>query len=206
MVWLSVRELPVGINTQRLFMINLNVLYPVVYGLTDLAVQDRINNAILGLVYKLIKDQGYYENPFTTQVTGTYEIKTNERGILSLSVINYAFAGGAHGMTIIKSLTFDVQTGKMYELKDLFKPDSDYVKRLSDIVQRQIIERNIPLLVEFKGIRPDQDYYIADKALVIYFQLYELAAYVFGFLYFPISVYQIQDIIDEDGPLGRMLY
>lgn len=203
---MGVRELPVGIRTQRLFMINLNVYYPVVYGLPDLAVQQRINHTILNLVNQLIKDQGYYKNPLITDVTGTYELKTNERGILSLSVINYAFAGGAHGMTFIKSLTFDVQTGKVYELKDLFKPGSDYVKRLSEIIRRQIAERNIPLLGEFKGIRPDQDYYIADKCLVVYFQLYEITPYVFGFPAFPISVYEIQDIIDEDGPLGRMLY
>jgi hypothetical protein len=36
--------------------------------------------------------------------------------------------------------------------------------------------------------------------------LYEIAAYVYGILYFPISVYEIQDIITEDGPLGKMLY
>ncbi|WP_368073024.1 RsiV family protein [Virgibacillus salinus] len=53
-------------------------------------------------------------------------------------------------------------------------------------------------------MQPDQDFYIADKALVIYFQLYEITPYVFGFPMFPISVYAIKDIINEDGPLGRM--
>ena len=62
------------------------------------------------------------------------------------------------------------------------------------------------MINEFTTIRPEQDYYIADKALVIYFQLYELTPYAYGFPYFPISVYEIQDIIDENGPLGRMLY
>jgi hypothetical protein len=46
---------------------------------------------------------------------------------------------------------------------------------------------------------------VADRALVIYFQLYELAAYVFGFIYFPISVYELQDIINDEGPLGPMI-
>lgn len=40
---------------------------------------------------------------------------------------------------------------------------------------------------------------------MIYYQLYELTAYVFGFPQFPISVYEIQDIIKENGPLGVML-
>ncbi|MNI20915.1 Peptidoglycan-N-acetylmuramic acid deacetylase PdaC [compost metagenome] len=153
----------------------------------------------------MLHQQGYPQNP-QTDVTANYELKNNQRGILSLTLINYAFSGGAHGLTLQKSLTFNVQTGKSYTLKELFKPGSDYVAKLSAIIQAQIKERDIPLLVDFKAIRPDQDFYIADKALVIYFQQYELAAYVYGILHFPISVYQIQSIIDEDGPLGRMLY
>lgn len=198
-------KIPVQFITRRLLLPRLEFYYPVVVGLLNLAVQQSINNTILTLVYKLIREQGYYENP-RTQITGSYEIKTNERGIISLSIIIYSFSGGAHGMTVIKSLTIDAQTGQVYQLKDLFKPNSNYVKILSDIIQQQINNRNIPLLVAFKGIRPDQDFYIADKALVIYFQLYELTAYVYGFQYFPISVYDIQDIINEQGPLGRMLY
>jgi hypothetical protein len=182
------------------------VYYPVVVGLSDVAVQQSINNSILDLVYKMIDEQDCYKNPLT-QITGSYELKTNERGILSLSIIIYSiFSGQAHGMTIVKSLTIDVQTGQVYQLKDLFKSGSDYVKTLSNIIKVQIRQRKIPLLVDFKTIRKDQDFYIADKALVIYFQLYELTAYVCGFLYFPISVYEIQDIIDEEGLLGRMIY
>jgi len=47
---------------------------------------------ILQTVYLLLEMQGYYGNPFTS-VTGTYELKNNQRGILSLSIINYAFSG-----------------------------------------------------------------------------------------------------------------
>ncbi|HNU79629.1 MAG TPA: RsiV family protein, partial [Bacillota bacterium] len=68
----------------------------------------------------------------------------------------------------------------------------------------QITDRNIDLLDEFKGIRPDQDFYIADKSLVLFFQLYEITPYYMGLQYFPISVYQIQDIIAEEGALGIM--
>jgi len=198
-------QLPVSIRTMRLFWPNLNVYYPVVYGMADTVVQQKMNTEILNQVDRLIRDQGYYQNPMT-QVTGYYEIKTNERNILSLDLINYAFSGGAHGLTIMKSLTFDVVSGKSYQLKELFKKDSDYVKVLSEIVGVQIKERDLPLLEEYKGIKPDQDYYIADKCLVLYYQLYELVPYVYGFPYFPISVYEIEDIIDEDGPLGRMIW
>jgi hypothetical protein len=37
---------------------------------------------------------------------------------------------------------------------------------------------------------------------IIYFQLYEMTGYIFGFPMFPISLFEIQDI-DEKSPLGR---
>lgn len=199
------RRLPVSIITLKLVRPRLEVYYPMVIGSKNLAVQNKVNDAIQNLVQQLIREQGYYENPMT-QITGYYEIKTNERGILSLALINDAYYGGAHGLTVIKSITADLETGKIYNLQDLFKPDSNYVERISDIVEKKIKDRNIYLLGDFKGIRPDQDFYIADKALVIYFQLYELTSYAFGFPYFPISVYDIKEIISEDSPLDRLIY
>jgi hypothetical protein len=136
---------------------------------------------------------------------GYFEVKTNERHILSITLSVYSYTGGAHGMTVIQSLTFDMTTGKRYSLKELFKPNSNYIERLSALIQNQIKQRNLPVLEPFKRIKPDQDFYIADKSLVIYFQLYELVPYAYGFPYFPISVYEIQDIIVEEGPLGKML-
>lgn len=197
-------QLPVLVNTQRVKEPRLDLYYPVVHGLKSIAVQRRINYAIQNMVKKMLSDQGYYSNP-RTQVTASYEVKTNERGVLSLSLNNYAFAGGAHGMTIIKSLTFDVSTGRIYSLADLFKPGSDYQKVLSAIIEKQIKEREIPVINEFTGIKPDQDYYIADKVLVVYFQLYDLTPYAYGFPEFPITMYQVEDIVDENGPLGRMI-
>lgn len=139
-------------------------------------------------------------------MNGSFEIKTNERGVLSLSLLNYAFTGGAHGNTLQKSLTFDADTGRSYTLAQLFEKGSPYEARLNAIIQAQIKARELPLLGEYPGITSDQDYYIADKSLVIYFPLYAIVPYAWGFPYFPISVFAIQDIIDEDGPLGEMVY
>lgn len=202
---LEMEHQPVSIQTYRVLQNKLDLMYPAVIHLDPPQVQHTINTAIVDAVNKQLHDQGYPQNP-TTDVTAYYEIKTNERRVLSLSLINYAFSGGAHGLTIQNSLTFSTETGKSYTLKELFKPGSDYVAVLSAIIAAEIKQRGIPLLVEFTGIRPDQNFYIADKSLVIYFQVYELAAYVYGFLYFPISIYALQDIIAEDGPLGKLMY
>lgn len=203
---MATQALPVSIQTMVIRDQGTTIYYPQVVGLSNTNVQQMINQTIYRLVQTLIQQQ--YQQQGTdsfTQMIGSFEIKNNQRNILSLSLSNYAFAyHHAHGLTLMKSLTFDVQTGKLYQLKDLFKPGSDYVKVLSNIIKRQIDERNIQLLNGFSGISPDQDFYIADKALVLYFQLYEITPYYVGFPMFPISVYEIQDIIDENGPLGRM--
>ena len=59
--------------------------------------------------------------------------------------------------------------------------------------------------MDFEGIRSDQDFYIADTVLVIYFQLYEITPYSLGFPYFPIPILDIADSINPDGPLNRMM-
>jgi len=153
---------------------------------------------------KLLIEQNFHEKDLV-EMDASYEIKNNQRGILSLNLIVYSFTGGAHGMTIIKSMTFDTTTGKQYTLNDLFQKGSNYEKELSIIISEDIKKWGIQLLGKFDGIRGDQDFYIADTSIVIYFQLYEITPYVWGFPYFPIPILDIQDIITQDGPLNRMM-
>ena len=109
-------------------------------------------------------------------------------------------------MTKVYSLTMDTATGENYQLHQLFVPGSAYMDIINAEIERQIKVRDIPLLDEFKGIAPDQDYYVSDKALVIYFQLYELSPYAAGFPYFPIPLYSLTNVIPEDGLLSRLNY
>ncbi|WP_251552532.1 DUF3298 and DUF4163 domain-containing protein [Neobacillus muris] len=181
------------------------VSYPQVSGVLDQQLERFINRTIVQQTQELINQQTGMMPTTVEEMLGTYEIKNNQRQVLSLSLSNYTYhSHAAHGMTYIKSMTFDLQKGKLCNLKDLFKRDSPYVQKLSTIIREQIKQRNIFLLQDFTSIKPDQDFYIADKALVAYFQLYEITPYAFGFPMFPISVYDLQDIIDEHGPLGRM--
>jgi hypothetical protein len=200
-------DFPVSILSKKLpnTPSNINVYYPVVTQMNDAVIQRRINSAIIHTLNDLLVDQQFF-NPILVEMLANFEIKNNQRGILSLNLIVYSFTGGAHGMTIIKSLTFDMKTGKQYELKELFKPGSDYVKKLSDIIRVDIQKWDIQLLdPPFTKIRPDQDFYIADTSLVIYFQLYEITPYVWGFPYFPIPILDVADIIAPGGPLERMM-
>ncbi|MGJ9384212.1 DUF3298 domain-containing protein [Salipaludibacillus sp. CF4.18] len=199
-------ELPVCIEPVKIsYGPNKTVLFPKVIGMHDYQFERYINQTVINQTQQLINEQ--IDNMPTTvvEMIGSYEIKNNQRQVLSLSISNYTYHHqAAHGMTYIKSLTFDLQNRTRVELKDLFRTESDYINRISTLIRAQIQQRDIQLLDTFTSIEPNQDFYIADKTLVIYFQLYEITPYVFGFPMFPISVYELQDIIDEDGPLGRM--
>ncbi len=197
---------PVSIKTFRFSLgPNQTVFYPQVTSLRNQEWERVINCLVAYQTQQLIQEQ-VGDTPATVeQMIGTYEMKNNQRQVLSLSLSNYTYHHqAAHGMTIIKSLTFDMKKEKVCELRDLFKSGSNYVERLSALICEQLKQRDIPLINDFIVIRPGQDFYIADKTLVIYFQLYEITPYVVGFPMFPISVYEIQDIIEEEGPLGRM--
>ncbi|MCG1012877.1 DUF3298 and DUF4163 domain-containing protein [Tepidanaerobacter sp. GT38] len=191
------KQPPVVIKTRRIKKERLDVEYPVVEDLLNKNVKQYINSVLMSIVNTLIEQTDYYQNPIT-EVTGRYHIRTNDKGILSISIEMYWFSGGAHGMTVLKSVTFDVATGRIYRLQDLFKENSDYVKRLTDIIKRQIQERDVPVIVDFTSIEPDQDFYIENATLVIYFQLYELAPYAYGFPTFKIPTQEIEDILRKD--------
>lgn len=205
--WMNMpNTFPVSIKTVEIYSNSKKrVFYPQVTGMQNQVLQKSINNTIAHQTQQLI-DQQVGNMPTTVEeMLGSFEIKNNQREVLSLTLSNYTYHyHAAHGLTILKSLTFDLRKGKPVELKDLFKTGSNYVNKLSSLIQTQIKQRDIFLLNGFTSIRPDQDFYIADKALVIYFQLYEITPYVFGFPMFPISVYDIQDLVEENGPLGRM--
>ncbi|WP_332693945.1 DUF3298 and DUF4163 domain-containing protein [Halalkalibacter lacteus] len=202
---MNTTQLPVGIISRHIIQPRLDIYYPELAGLENPQIEQHLNARIMKQVKMMIRKQGYEENLQTT-ITGGFEMKNNQRDIVSLTNSHYSFSGGAHGITIQRSLTMDVKTGQVYSLKELFKPNSHYQQRLNELIKEQITSRDLPLLSDFTGIAPNQYYYIADKALIIYFQLYELLPYVYGFPYFPISVYDVQDIVIEDGPFGRMMY
>ena len=155
-----------------------------------------------------LADQQYVEQDAEqfSEMIGTFEIKVNERNVFSITFTNYAYADGyAHGLTLMDSLTFDIVTGKRYSLAELFKENTNYVEILTNIVNKQVKERDIPVFEENVTVAKDQPFYITDKSLVLYYPLYAITPYYYGMPKFPISVYEIESIIDEDGPLGRML-
>lgn len=193
---------PVDIITRVYRRPNIKMLYPQVTGHENVNANALMNVKIRNAVMDLIKS---LEQPdMKTIIDGSFEIKNNQRGVLSILLIAMGEFGGAHPMTVAKSLTMDTATGENYSLHQLFKPA--YMEIINAEIRKQIKERDIPILDSFKGISPDQDYYVSDHTLVVYYQLYELSPYAAGFPYFPIPLYMLSSVIPENSLLDRLNY
>ncbi|MDF2724481.1 MAG: hypothetical protein K0Q59_4156 [Paenibacillus sp.] len=200
------RDLKANISKKVMIKPRLQIRYPQVSGLPDRKAQMSINDRIMQLVYQMIRDQGYVEDP-TREMTGTYEIQLNGNGLISIVFQNYVYAkGAAHGITLQKSLTMDLWNGREYRFADLFKKDSNYKQKIDEILNKQIKEQDVPIFefTPFQGVGPNQEYYLTPTDLVIYYQLYEYTPYAYGFPTFHIPYTEISDIIDPAGPIGRL--
>lgn len=197
---------PVNIHTLTHTAPGLVIHYPQVYGLANRRVEETINRTILQQIQDMQRAQQQVQTGTNPQTTGTFEIKTNERGILSLVLTNYTYSEHmAHGYTVTKGLTFSTSTGKSYALSDLFRPDSNYQAVLAAEVSRQLKERNLPVLEGSQiTVSPNQDFYLADKSLVIFYPLYAITPYYVGFPMFPISVYSLLGMAPENGLLSDL--
>lgn len=193
---------PVDIIIRAYRRPDITMFYPQVAGHHNVNANALMNMKIRNAVMELIKS--LTQPDLKTTIDGSFEIKNNQRGILSVLLIGMGEFGGAHPMTVAKSLTMDTETGQDYSLNQLFKPG--YMEIINAEIRRQIKERDILLLDGFKGISENQDYYVADHTIVIYYQLYELSPYAAGFPYFPIPLYMLESVIPENGLLDRLNY
>ncbi|UVI27576.1 WG repeat-containing protein [Paenibacillus spongiae] len=183
------------------------VYYPHVEGMSDLAAQQSVNEKLKEL--SLVKPvPGHVQLDYA--YNGDFEVEFFKKDLLVLELNGYRYPfGAAHGMPTKQYAHINLVNGHMYELKELFKPGSDYVKVLSDIVGRQIKEDPQYSYVfpgAYKGIRPDQPFFVSENALHLYFEPYEIAPYSAGFPTFTIPFSTIMDMIAVDGSFWKSFH
>ena len=134
---------------------------------------------------------GQEKPTFPYEIYSRYTIAEDNSILLSLYNDYYEYLGGAHGMTTRTSYTIDKEKESIITLKELFVKGYKY----SDIINEKIkedISKNPGNYFdsgnEFKGISETQSFYIEGDNLVIYYQLYDIAPYVFGIPEFKIPL------------------
>lgn len=121
-----------------------------------------------------------------------YSVSYNRNGLLCVVLTDYQYSGGAHGNTGQIAYTFDVKTGKEYAFGDLMK-DSAYIPGVNASVRKQIDERKkSDGVVEFpddpfKTVTAKQDFYLSNRGVVVYFQLYDHFPYAAGIQQFVVD-------------------
>lgn len=166
----------------------------------DPQVAAAIDAAIAERVVMMIQELLPYGNIF-----GQTEVTLDAHDVLSITMQYSGYHPPmAHPAHLMTSLTVDLRTGQIYRLPDLFEGD-DYVEVISAEVARQIAVKDIVLFEEFVRIAPEQSFYLTPTALVVYYQVYEIAPYVFGFPQFEIPYDMLADIAKKDGPIDRLV-
>jgi hypothetical protein len=183
------------------------VYYPEIQGMRYEAMQKKVNAKLAQLAgVKEVNPNVQLESSYT----GDYEVYffKNHLVVIEISGYDYPF-GAAHGMPIKVYAHVDLESGAFYELKDLFKEGSPYVKEISDIIGEQI--KNDPQYSyvfpdSYKGIAPDQPFYVDENHLFIYFAPYEIGPYAAGFPTFTIPFNEIDHLINKAGNFWRSFH
>ena len=129
-----------------------------------------------------------------------YSVSYNRNGLLCVVLTDYQYAGGAHGNTAQIAHTFDVKTGKEYTFGDLMK-DTSYLPGVNASVRKQIDMRKKSYGVfefsddPFKTVSAKQDFYLSNRGVTVYFQLYD---------HFPYAAGIQQFVIDPEALRGKL--
>ena len=133
----------------------------------------------------------------------SFEVKKSTSNVISILVKYYKYSGGAHGYYEYIPYNIDLRNGNFLVLKDLFKEEVDYKTLINNEIENQIKqlgkkEKDINKIYEFYGIKDNQKFYLEDKRIVIYFDLYDIAPYAAGIPEFPIPIDNIKNKIKEE--------
>ncbi|MBF7084762.1 DUF3298 and DUF4163 domain-containing protein, partial [Desulfallas sp. Bu1-1] len=178
--------------------LNLDMQIPVISGMTNKALQEKINKEIMdkAMHTKGELESGYAEYakaaseynfpamPFELSID--YETYTSG-GVLSLVVETYEYSGGAHGLAWRDYYNIDTVNCRELSLSELFKNNVDYIKIINREIKKQIsdqINSGQGLYFEgdmgFQSISENHPYYIKDNYIVLCFGAYEIAPYAAG--------------------------
>lgn len=124
-----------------------------------------------------------------------YTLSRGPSGLLSVLYTNFQYTGGAHPMTFFKTMIFDLKTGKMLGLNDIFANNGgNYLERLG-VISRQRLKAALESMYDEEmandGTKPLASNFdlitLEPKGFNLRFDLYQVASYAAsgGVFYIP---------------------
>lgn len=192
------REIKIfSIGEKKLHNKKERVIYPVFR--KNSVVADKVNSDILFRATEMKRNWKYTDELDKILFFSDYEIMFREEEIISIRFDETVYlSDSARPYKEIKSITFNTDTGMEYSLEDFFKKDSKYKKIINNYIKDYIKQRNIDTVREFNGIESDQEFYITDTEIVIYYQPYVYTVRTYGPLIIPIPFEKIEKSINRE--------
>lgn len=192
--------------------IDVSIETPRVEGLDDAAVQDGINAVFSDYAQYAQSDIDTYEQenkefieqgynmgaPYAIDIT--FEVMYLDNGLLSMTLADYRYTGGAHGGTILLAFTFDLSTGDQLNLPDMMTDDryKEFVNAvIREEIDRLVSEGELYELAPFEDIGNTSQWYLTEGAIVFYFQQYEYFPYAAGIQEFAVTYDQLQTFMND---------
>jgi hypothetical protein len=195
------------LKEQKLSPQKFNIKYPYISNLDNDIIKSKINESIVNEVSDLFKSQVLIpEQVDFNEIFGTYEIGVNKNNILSVLFSLYTYVNrAAHGITQYSSITINTKTGEVYKFDELFNSKVYYTEFLNRIANQYIKENNIQLINPYGGVRPNQEYYLTEDNLIIYYQVYEYTPYYYGLFKIEIPYNEIKNLLSPTSPINKLL-
>lgn len=133
--------------------------------------------------------------------------------VISLLFTDASYTGGAHPNATSATVNFDIKNNRELKLADIFEPNANYLKTLSDLSRADLkaaLQKDEMLDDEMlnDGVSPKEENFrswnLTKKGLQINFDAYQVAAYVAGPQTVVIPYGKLQSILRKDGVAAKL--
>ena len=136
----------------------------------------------------------------------SYEVTAANKDFISVLFSFYEYLGGAHPNTITESFNYDLNRNAPVSLADLFTPNSNYLKVISDYAIKELKKLDTVSGVE-NGAGPKIENFhswnITPAGLKITFDPYQVGSYAAGAHEVVVPYSVLKPIIRQDGLLAQ---
>ncbi len=128
-------------------------------------------------------------------LTGCFD--SSYKDIVTYVVTDYMFEGGAHGMTGISALNFNMKTGEAVSENDLFAPG--YPETLSACLTAHLREalgdEDAYAALFVKDIAPNSNFKVSEDGITYVYNAYEIGPYYLGAIEVTVPWAELESIL-----------
>ncbi|MDX2072439.1 MAG: DUF3298 domain-containing protein [Haliscomenobacter sp.] len=112
----------------------------------------------------------------------TMEVLFNQDNLLSIAVMDYSYAGGAHGNYGSACSSFDVAKKKKISLEDVFKPgyEAALTQALTEAAKKKFKTKDLSEVLFVDKVEPNGNFFLTGKGICFNYVPYEIGAYAAG--------------------------